>query len=535
MFKTKRVLRLLVVLCVVFAMALTACNSTKPDGSDATTAPGSTSASVQETKEELKPVTLKWLTGGSGKQKDSDMVWAEWNKMLQEDFLPNTTVEFEVVPFGEYKERWDLMMAGGEQVDIAWTGWVIPYAEEVAKGAYLPLNDLLKENASDLLAEVPEWVLNIGAIDGVIYSVPNFQQMTQQRVGMKTQKALADKYWDVPAAEKIIQADVTSGQFRGASMATYNKVEKYLKALKDAGELRKGITPLNFSEINAGVSFPGQTMMLRPNRGQEWDYKIRPHYEFEQIKLFNDVFHDWHKKGYLRQDWLSLDNASADQGKEDGYIGWFHSNFEGQAERDTATWGFPVTVVAFEPDFYITSLESSTSTAIPRTSVDPARAVKVLELMHTAKGAELYSTLTWGLEGVHFEKVAENKVKTLLYDGGQASSDHAYGLPKWAIGNTFKLWTNQADPEGWNSYLEQVHNNAIVAPFMGFKPDTSKIQNELAQVSAASAEFANIYAYPDYEKRWAQMVEKLKIAGIEKIAEELQRQLDSYMKEQGIK
>lgn len=534
MFKTKKMVSLLLVLCMVLALTLTACNAEPEETTDnSETLKPTEDASTPEPANELEPVTLKWLIGGA-KQKDSEKVWEEWNKKLQEEFLPNTTVEFEPVPFGEYKERWDLMMQGGEQVDIAWTGWVIPYAEEVAKGAYLPLNDLIKDHAPDLTADLPEWVLNIGAIDGVIYSIPNFQQMVQMSVGMRTPTALAEEYWDVEAAEKIIQEDINSGQFRRASMVTYNEVEKYLKALKDAGKLQLGINFVNFNAFNAGVDFPGQTKMRIANKGQEWDYTIRPHYEFEENKEFNDVLHDWYNKGYIRQDWLTLDNPSADNAKEDGYIAWFHANFKGQSERETLAAGFPVTVVAMESEYYIASLSSSTSTAIPRTSVNPERAIKVLELMHTDKGREMYNMLVWGLEGEHYEKVTDNRIKTLHYDGSQAPDDAPYGLPKWAVGNTFKVWGNQADPDGWNEYLEEVHENAVVVPFMGFKPDTSMIQNELAQVSAASAEFANIFVYPDYEERWEQMVEKLKVAGIEKIADEMQRQLDSYMQAQGI-
>lgn len=543
MTSSKKGLRWLLALGMALILILSACNQgstggeNNTEGSNPTPAPTSAPATddgkAKEEAETLEPVTLKWVIGGPGKQKDSDKVWAAWNEKLKE-ILPNTTVEFEVIPFGEYKERWDLMMAAGEQVDIAWTGWVVPFAEEVAKGSYLPLNELIANHAPDLKKELPEWVLNIGGIDGEVYAVPNFQQMTSMRVGMRTPTALAEQYWDVEKAQQIFFDDVSSGQFRNASMAFYNEVENYLKTLKDNGKIQKGITPLNFSEINAGVSFPGQTMMRRPNKGQKWDFTIRPHYELEELKRFNDVFHDWYEKGYVRQDWLSLDNPRDSEGKPDGNVGWFHSAFEGDSQRETLRYGFDVTVVPMDPEFYITELNSSTSTAIPRTSVNPERAIRVLELMHTQKGKDLYNMLVFGLEGEHYEKVSDNRIKTLHYDGKDGTADSPYGLARWAIGNTFNVYQNQSDPEGWNDYLTEVHNNAITMPFVGFKPDTSMLQNELAQIGAASAEFKDIWAYPDYEERWQQMVGKLKTAGIEKVAAEMQRQLDEFIQKQGI-
>lgn len=533
MLKSNKVLSMLVVICLLFSLMLAACGG--KDAGVTTKGTDSTQAetTAQTSAEQLEPRTLKWIMGGPGKQKDSDKVWAEWNKKLQAEFLPNTTVDFQVIPYGEFKERWDLMMAAGEQVDIAWTGWVIPYAEEVAKGAYLPLNDLIKEHAPDLTKDVPEWVLDIGEIDGKIYSIPNFQQMTLMNVGLRTPKELAAQYWDVAAAEKVFHEDINKGQFRRASIATYNEIEKYLKNLKDNGKLQKGINPINLNAFNAGIDFPGQTKMRIANKGQEWDYTVYPHYALEENKLTNDVYHEWYKKGYIRQDWLTLDNPGADNAKNDGYIAWFHNNFKGQSEKETKAAGFDVTVVSLEQDYYIASLSSSTSTTIPRTSADPVRALKVLELMHTDKGAEMYNMLVWGIEGEHYEKVSENRVKTLNYDGSQANEEHPYGLHKWAVGNTFKIWTNQADEEGWNQYIENIHDNATVAPIVGFKPDTSMIQNELAQISAASAEFANIYAYPNYEQLWEEMVKKLKIAGIEKVAAEMQKQVDSFIAAKG--
>ena len=55
-------------------------------------------------------VTLKVVLGGVGEMADSQMVWEEFNKKLA-DFMPNTRVEFEVIPYAEYREKWKLMAA----------------------------------------------------------------------------------------------------------------------------------------------------------------------------------------------------------------------------------------------------------------------------------------------------------------------------------------------------------------------------------------------------------------------------------------
>jgi len=262
MMNLKKWIMLLIAICFVFSIVLTGCSASQKtntqSGGDTTQKPstdGDKNADVDEPSQvELKPVTLKWVLLGS-KQQDSEMVWAEWNRKLQRDFLPNTTVEFEAIPASEYNEKWGLMMAAGEQVDIAWTGYALDFAQEVAKGSYLPLNDLISNYAPDILQDVPQWVLDLGSVDGVIYSVPNYQQMTEMRIGMRTHKELADKYLDFEKMEQDFYASTASGQFRHATQETYDIIEEYLETLKNNGEIKLGLRP-NLGSINTGISFP---------------------------------------------------------------------------------------------------------------------------------------------------------------------------------------------------------------------------------------------------------------------------------------
>ena len=71
-------------------------------------------------------VTLKWFIQGPGVLKDSKEVWAEFNKELQE-YMPGVTVEFEVTPPSEYAEKWGYIASSGEQVDLAWVGYMQDY------------------------------------------------------------------------------------------------------------------------------------------------------------------------------------------------------------------------------------------------------------------------------------------------------------------------------------------------------------------------------------------------------------------------
>lgn len=77
-------------------------------------------------------IVLKWMIYGE-KSKNSESVFSEFNKKLQE-YYPDTTVEFDIVPYDIYKEKWDMKMATNEHLDLAWIGNdIFNYTEEVKK------------------------------------------------------------------------------------------------------------------------------------------------------------------------------------------------------------------------------------------------------------------------------------------------------------------------------------------------------------------------------------------------------------------
>lgn len=100
---------------------------------------------------ELEPVTLNVWVGGY-KQKDSDRVWEVVNEKLA-DYLPNTKLNIVPISFDEYASKWSKSMAAGEQIDVAWLGWVHDIANEAKMGSLLKLDDLIAEYGQDMAAE----------------------------------------------------------------------------------------------------------------------------------------------------------------------------------------------------------------------------------------------------------------------------------------------------------------------------------------------------------------------------------------------
>lgn len=53
--------------------------------------------------------------------------------------------------------------------------WLNNFATNAGSNAYLPLNDLLEENAPDAMADIPEYMWKATTINGNIYAMPALQ------------------------------------------------------------------------------------------------------------------------------------------------------------------------------------------------------------------------------------------------------------------------------------------------------------------------------------------------------------------------
>ena len=75
-------------------------------------------------------------------------------------------------------------------------------------------------------------------------------------------------------------------------------------------------------------------------------------------------------------------------------------------------------------------------------------------------------------------------------------------------------------------------NNAQISSIIGFKPDTSSIGVEIAQVTAVAKEYVTALDYgvsPNHEEVYREFMSKLEMAGSKKIITELQAQLDKWL------
>lgn len=554
----KRTICLLLAMIMVLSIVLAGCSKTAEtpaaDETPAATEPAETTDNTEtpEAPEEtaepaLEQKTIQLMITGAGKQANSDKVWAAFNEQLQQ-YVPNTTVEFIDVPFEEYSEKFSQVLASGEGVDLAWTGWLINKPQNIADGNLMPLDDLLAEYGQGIVDILGENVVEIhrNADDGKLYYLPSWQGLVGDRRGwlVVTEIAeLAGDTWieDTEAALNKWRNNYSEGT--EAFQAVLDQATKYLAAAKEAGKLGAGINTgrvFGWSMYNGTRSNPGVGGSEIGIPFEDNTFTVIDGVASEHYKLYAKTMADWYKEGYIRSDIMSVDTSTLTMPKNgeitdttyvfscDPYL------TEADQEAAIADAGMDMTYLPIEENAYLI-LGGDTSYAIPYCADEPERAMMVLNAIYSQP--DLYNTLIYGIEGEDYTKNADGTITT-SYVGASPTADDSYGIQRWIIGSCKNALINNGTDPNYYADLEALEETARVNPFLNFTFDRTNVEGICASILNVYYEYGpqidNGVAGDNWEELYNNYMAARKDAGIEELVTEFQNQLNAYIEANNI-
>ena len=554
----KRTICLLLAMIMVLSIVLAGCSKTAEtpaaDETPATTEPVETTDNTEtpEAPEEtaepaLEQKTIQLMITGAGKQANSDKVWAAFNEQLQQ-YVPNTTVEFIDVPFEEYSEKFSQVLASGEGVDLAWTGWLINKPQNIADGNLMPLDDLLAEYGQGIVDILGENVVEIhrNAADGKLYYLPSWQGLVGDRRGwlVVTEIAeLAGDTWieDTEAALNKWRNNYSEGT--EAFQAVLDQATKYLAAAKEAGKLGAGINTgrvFGWSMYNGTRSNPGVGGSEIGIPFEDNTFTVIDGVASEHYKLYAKTMADWYKEGYIRSDIMSVDTSTLTLPKNgeitDTTYVFSCDPYLTEADQDAATAdaGMDMTYLPVEENASLI-LGGDTSYAIPYCADEPERAMMVLNAIYSQP--DLYNTLIYGIEGEDYTKNADGTITT-SYVGASPTADDSYGIQRWIIGSCKNALINNGTDPNYYADLEALEETARVNPFLNFTFDRTNVEGICASILNVYYEYGpqldNGVAGDNWEELYNNYMAARKDAGIEELVTEFQNQLNAYIEANNI-
>lgn len=553
----KRTICLLLAMIMVLSIVLAGCSKTAEtpaaDETPATTEPAETTDNTEtpEAPEEtaepaLEQKTIQLMITGAGKQANSDKVWAAFNEQLQQ-YVPNTTVEFIDVPFEEYSEKFSQVLASGEGVDLAWTGWLINKPQNIADGNLMPLDDLLAEYGQGIVDILGEEVVEIhrNAADGKLYYLPSWQGLCGERRGWLVVTEIAELAGDTWIEDTEAALNKWRNNYSGIEdfQAVLDQATKYLAAAKEAGKLGAGINTgraFGWSMYNGMYSFLGVGGAEIGITYCDGTFTVKDGVAGEHYKLYAKTMADWYKEGYIRSDIMSVDTSTLTTPKNgeitdttyvfscDPYL------TEADQEAAIADAGMDMTYLPIEENAYLI-LGGDTSYAIPYCADEPERAMMVLNAIYSQP--DLYNTLIYGIEGEDYTKNADGTITT-SYVGASPTADDSYGIQRWIIGSCKNALINNGTDPNYYADLEALEATAQVNPFLNFTFDRTNVEGICASILNVYYEYGpqldNGVAGDNWEELYNNYMAARKDAGIEELVTEFQNQLNEYIKANNI-
>ena len=507
-----------------------------------------------------KKVTLSWYLVTNG-QKDEKLVHKEFNKQL-EKLLPNTQVEFKE----EIVDNWSRWMAAKKAIDIAWTGYSFNMENEISKGSYMELNDLIVKYAPNIKKEMEEYPEDYESamVDGKLYAIPNQQPIISETSYLKIPAACL-KYFDVDA----FRAATAKSPYTDSD-DIYQVFDKYFKDIKAAGVTG---TDTVGKYMNAATVFSYIARRGYDNIGNtglsykafDDNAKLVKFEETDEYKLWCKWSAKWYEDGYIAKDVLQGEGGSGSQLPTlDAHLNEIWYGLDGA--EDDAEKGLRAVYNTYdelekynlliEPKdrshvYSGTSVLGSEKTylCIPFTAKNPERAIKLLDLLRGEKGSDVNKLLNLLVYG--FEKNSEEAKKYNTYhytlEGDcaygadytiQASQSSAYGVPHWQLGNVFKTYRTpnilEGQPDYALSYETYVTDDAHKTMLCGFRSNITNIETEVGNLSSVTTEFNNRLVCGVSGSGWNdiydQMIKKFSSAGLDKVKEDVEKQIKEYKK-----
>ncbi len=481
---------------------------------------GTTNANI--TKTDLsQPVTLKWVMPGPGNQVDAEKVFAKFNEELHKvKGFENVTVEIEIIPVADYGQKIMLMQTSGEQMDIMQT-YSLDYGSEFRNGRIIDLADYM-HLLEDTVKELPEWVIDMGKVDGQQAIIPNYQKMVSAPWGFaiptEHKKYIDD--WDGFVAKLT---DVKSYD------VYYETIEnEYLSKVKADGNIDKGWS------VNTYIR--NLETVLKPFVFDRATQKI--HHQNIETDGSMPKMYTWHRKfseaGYIRKDILSAKQKDV-EGKKDGSVMWKAQCWPGYEENLSKVNDIDVAAFRGTSKDFIPYQPSAGGFAIPANSQYPDVAMMIIDLMNSDKGIDLYNLLVYGIEGEHYTVVKEldGGDKYITPNGyvSEGTSAAKYGLWKWVVGNAENAYVTSNEKETYKKEIFEIQNlNAERSVLIGFVPDVTSVETKISQIKSIKSDsglFEGVHE--NVEEVYANYVKDLKAAGVDEVAAELQTQVDAFL------
>jgi len=520
----KKSLSLILVLCMAVAMLAGCGNSedTAETKSTATEAEGTTKAADEGSDEEMAEINIMILAM-SDVSAGSEEVIAEINKITEEKI--NTHVNIEHVEMGTYVEQVGLRISGNEKLDLVLTTPIeaAGFSSMTAQNQLMPLNDLLEEYAPDTLALLGDYIKGT-TINDTIYSLPTYRALNSNSY-LIMRKDILD---ELGLTEKAQSLSSWTEFEEILSEVTANKEIAGIAGNDGAGTVitLQGVWH-DTDDFAGNTSYDSLGDTYKIIAVDEETDTVYNYFAADSYQAMIERVRGWYESGYVYKDSATSEEQGDTLLKTNVTFSTCVNSEIGVEVSRLSSTGYEVICPMIVAQPVITGSLTKFTWGVPVTSTEPEAAVKFLNLMYTDK--DIANLLTWGVEGRDYVV----KDGEAVFPEGVDATTVSYHTADFLYGNQFLVYPWEGQGADFREVAKANLDEAGVSKYVGFSADTSSITNELSQLTNVIDQYK-----PSLESGAAEpavydeFIQAMEAAGVDKVIEAYQIQLDAWLAEQ---
>lgn len=382
----------------------------------------------------------------------------------------------------------DALLMADDTVDMVFTcSWSANEYNTFAKNGYfVKLDDLIAEHGADLVAAIPEALMQAATIEGNdgkgIYAINGYKDVATQNC------------WDVNVT-LLNELGYTLDDFKAMDFYSFGELFAKAKEVKGDSFYPFLIEPMVLermvtnSIIVAGDS--GSTNLLSLYLNPEdvsadgaYGNVLLNKFATPEYQKFVEKMHEYYEAGYvdpaLAVAETSNDARTAAQLSANYLIGT-QSYALGYEYTASAERGIEVAFVPCTDPYVDTTASQGAMVAINSASNYPVESFKFLALLNS--DPYLMTLLNYGVEGIHYTKNADGLIE---FTEARAS------YTPWTngMGNVTILPDTAAEGAGFRKTFVEFYGGAKGIPSLGFVFNNTEVSNEMAALSNVAAQYA---------------------------------------------
>lgn len=442
-------------------------------------------------------------------------VEAEINKITEKKI--NADIELKPIAIANYSKNVNLALSGGDQIDIFES--LGNFNTCVATDMAADITEIIDKSAPETKELLGSDFLAACTKDNKVYGIPTYKPYALTPMVIY-KKDIAEK----------LGIDMTK-------VTSLNDLTEVARKVKAANQSMTPIVPANQGNLNLNLCVPSVDFLTddynSPKGVLMGDSKtVVDYYSTPEFTNLCKTVRTWHDEGLILKDAATTTSTATELMSGDNsfcYIASYsYPTADTAASLEPQCGGQKLGAVQIGDAYLDTTGVNAVSWMISSNTKAPETALKFLNLTYTDK--DIINLLIYGIKDRDY---VINDDGYVSYPEGKDATTVPYTaqLSCGTLGNFFLMYPMVGTNKESLAWEEEQNQKAKRSPAMGFTFDSSSVKTEYTAVSNVITQYLPglLCGSVDPTTMISEFESKLKTAGLPKIIEEKQKQLDAWI------